>query len=670
MKAALILCPAVASAASLNPVSKVIQMLTDMKVSGTKAIEDEAQVMHDYNNFVLRNRQEFEYQVKTGIAKGEELTATIQKAESDVNLFGEKIKELDGQIKTLENDKATANTNRAAGAAEYDKQHQDYDETLYAIDAAITTLQSTGGDKPQAMMMLQQAAKGGADKKSRGMRRVLAEISLLQGGDDDAPNGAPSVAAYESQTGGVVEMLTALKDKFRKEIGDLEKEEMNSVSAHSVVLTHLEEVIRNLQREHEANVQSKAAASKTAAEAKGELSITENKLTEDKKMLEELNVTFDTKKATFEENQKVRKEEVEALGKAVEMLSSPEIQGNYEKHVKSLLAEGWPLVKKGPIVSLLQMGSQKRAMTHKSAVEFLRSRASALRSTNLADLVSKATDSPFAKVIEMVEGLLAKLAEEASSEADHKAFCDEELKNNKLERNELEATAARLRAEADAAAAKVKEMADEIAALAAQQAELQQAMAEATTQRSGEKELNLAAIKDAKLSQTAVAQATAVLKEFYEKQGGSFLQRFMGKQVPEMEAYSGMQGKSGGVMGMLEVIQSDFARLETDTSAAEDQAASEYATFMEDSEADNKMKHDAEFKLSLDKDQKDFEREQAEKDFAATTEQLDKSNAYYQELKPQCIDVNVSFEERTKMRQEEIKALNEAYDILAEKASF
>merc|ERR1719301_329981 len=68
--------------------------------------------------------------------------------------------------------------------------------------------------------------------------------------------------------------------------------------------------------------------------------------------------------------------------------------------------------------------------------------------------------------------------------------------------------------------------------------------------------------------QTAVAQALTVLKEFYENaaEATALLQ---GKQKPEIfdEPYTGMQSENGGVVGMLEVIQSDFARLETDTKA-------------------------------------------------------------------------------------------------------
>ena len=85
-------------------------------------------------------------------------------------------------------------------------------------------------------------------------------------------------------------------------------------------------------------------------------------------------------------------------------------------------------------------------------------------------------------------------------------------------------------------------------------------------------------------AQTAVAQALTVLKEFYEKaaEATALLQ---GKQKPEIfdEPYTGMQSENGGVVGMLEVIQSDFARLETDTKAAEAEAQKAFDEFTSES---------------------------------------------------------------------------------------
>merc|ERR1719345_571054 len=189
-------------------------------------------------------------------------------------------------------------------------------------------------------------------------------------------------------------------------------------------------------------------------------------------------------------------------------------------------------------------------------------------------------------------------------------------------------------------------------------------MSEATTQRTEEKATNTATMADAAAGEDAVKAALVVLKEFYSSQG-SFLQ---GKQVPEMAAYKGMGSAKGGVVGMLEVIVSDFARLHADTKASETAAATEYDGFMSDMTGSNKAKHDLEFKTSLAKDKAEFEQGEKTKDLGSTQAELDKALEYQQYLKPVCLEVHVSYEERVAGRKAEIAALKEAYETLDQKA--
>merc|ERR1719217_193982 len=116
-------------------------------------------------------------------------------------------------------------------------------------------------------------------------------------------------------------------------------------------------------------------------------------------------------------------------------------------------------------------------------------------------------------------------------------------------------------------------------------------MAKATDLRNAEKAKNAETIEDAKEAQTAVAEALVVLKDFYAKaeEATAFVQK--GEQ-PEIfdEPYQGMGDENGGVVGMLEVIESDFARLEAETAAAEASAQKEYDDFMADSKIDKTKK--------------------------------------------------------------------------------
>merc|ERR1719233_678264 len=119
---------------------------------------------------------------------------------------------------------------------------------------------------------------------------------------------------------------------------------------------------------------------------------------------------------------------------------------------------------------------------------------------------------------------------------------------------------------------------------------------------------------------------------------------------------------------MLEVIQSDFARLEATASAAESQAQTEYEQFVELSKKDKETKHKDAFDQTMQKDRDEHTRKLVQKDLGSVTDELVAAQKYYDSLKPQCLQVHVSYEERVAMREEEIKALQEAYDALDKKS--
>merc|ERR1719305_2243600 len=138
----------------------------------------------------------------------------------------------------------------------------------------------------------------------------------------------------------------------------------------------------------------------------------------------------------------------------------------------------------------------------------------------------------------------------------------------------------------------------EIADLTKAVADLDTATAEATELREEEKAKNAVTIDDATKAQEAVA---SVLKEFYDKASTATSLVQTEKKQPEVfdAPYQGMQSNAGGVVGMIEVIQSDFARLESETTASEAANQKEYDEFMHDSAVDKQAKtKDIDYKSS------------------------------------------------------------------------
>jgi len=268
----------------------------------------------------------------------------------------------------------------------------------------------------------------------------------------------------------------------------------------------------------------------------------------------------------------------------------------------------------------------------------------------------------------MIKDLIVKLMEEAAEEAEHKAWCDTELSSNEQTRKEKTAAVESLHAQKDELEASIAKLTEDIAELAQAIADLDAAMAKYTSLRNEEKAKNKATTADAKAAQTAVAQALTVLKDFYEKaaEATSFAQSRQQPESPEIfdSEYKGMQSGNGGVVGMLEVIESDFARLEADTKAAEESAQKEYDEFMTDSATDKSKKTtDSEHKTAKKQDESQTLTQTME-DLQGTQEELDAALAYFDKLKPSCVDAGVSFEERVARRKEEIESLQQALQVL------
>jgi len=328
--------------------------------------------------------------------------------------------------------------------------------------------------------------------------------------------------------------------------------------------------------------------------------------------------------------------------------------------------------------ALVQQPHSSDAEVRRRALEFLQGRAKRLGSTYLAMAAAHLVNDPFVKVKKMIKDLIVKLMEQTNAEADEHAYCTTELATNKETRTnkaaeveELTATVEKLTAESAQLASEIQELSDDIAEIKGQQAE-------ATKMRSEEKATNSQTAQDAKEAAIAVERATQVLKEFYSKaaeaallQGGADGRAASEALRSEMAAadkgkapYKGMQASSGGIFGLLEVVLSDFTRLEAQTLSAEETAQTSFEKFMDESNENVAVKEAEVAHKTSSRQIADEKNTQTRKELGLTQGELDKALNYYDKLKAQCLDTGLSYEKRKKAREEEIQSLKEALEIL------
>merc|ERR1719183_3519155 len=111
------------------------------------------------------------------------------------------------------------------------------------------------------------------------MKRVLA--AFLEMKSKEEAEGPPAVAAYETQSGGIVEMLKKLAKKFQKELADCEEEEANKAHNYDLEMLHLSNSIEAAKGDREEKQEVKASKAGEKAQAEGQLADTQADLADD-----------------------------------------------------------------------------------------------------------------------------------------------------------------------------------------------------------------------------------------------------------------------------------------------------------------------------------------------------------------------------------------------------
>merc|ERR1719359_755473 len=554
-------------------------------------------------------------------------------------------------IASWEGDKDEATALRRQEHADYEATHKDYSESIDALERAINVLKKQDYNRVQASLL--QVVKLNIPAESK--RVITAFLNTDSNTEGFMDYQAPESAAYEFQSGGVVDMLEKLLTKFEDELAQLEKEESNAEHAFQMLAQDLSNQIASATDSRNQKNEEKANTEQALADAKGDLAETTADRDADQKYLDETNSLCEQKTSEYEARQKLRAEEIDAISQAIEIISS-QVAGLAEKHLPTLVQTSF--------VQLRASASSPKM----EAANFLRAKAQKLNSRVLFQLAERAQEDPFKKVKKMIQDLITRLMEDANEEAEHKGWCDTELATNEQTRNTKTQNINDLTAQIDKMTADIAELTQQIADLNQELQDLDAAVAEATKIRQEEHAKNTETIQDATDAQAAVSQALAILKEFYASaaQATAFNQADPTKDAPDTWTvkYVGMQGAAGGVVGMLEVIQSDFARLETETSVDEESAQAAYEKFMAESAVTKTAKtKDVEYK-TLEKDNLSGKLATTKSDRDGEQKELDAALAYYEKLKPSCVDAGVSYEDRVARRKEEIESLQQALRIL------
>jgi len=343
----------------------------------------------------------------------------------------------------------------------------------------------------------------------------------------------------------------------------------------------------------------------------------------------------------------------------------------------------------GQTYSLFQLSSgsnmQTRAdLAQVEVVTMVKHLAQKHHSTALAQLASRiaavmrmgnsAGDDPFGKVKGLISEMISKLEAQAGAEASEKAYCDEQIAKTEEKKVDLEADISKLSAKIDVASTNSADLKAQVKDLQADLASLAQLQAEMDKMRQESHAAFVQAKADLELGLQGVRQALTVLREYY---GGSAallqgeLSASMQQPQPDKPLlHSSATGAGNGIIGILEVVESDFAKNLAKETTEEDDAESNYQKTTQENKVTKTLKEqDVKYKTQeftgLDKSIADMtgDRETSDAELSAVME-------YYAKIKDRCIAKPETYAARKGRREAEISGLKEALAILEDETAF
>jgi len=351
----------------------------------------------------------------------------------------------------------------------------------------------------------------------------------------------------------------------------------------------------------------------------------------------------------WEERQKTRQLEMEAVSKALAVLSGDDAHDLFTRTFN-------------PAFLQVDRQDSRRARASK----LLSDVAKKMNNPKLSNLAYRVRLDAFTRVKKAIDDMVAQLLKEKEDEIKHKDFCVDEFNTNQLQTEKKEREKKDLIAKIEDLEMTIKSLADAIAKLKAEIAEMQVQMKRAGEDREKENKEFQTTVADQRATQKLLKAALTVLQDFYGKKA-AFLQQ---KQPagppppPGFEEYK-KNAASGGVMKMIEEIINDAKAMEAEAIRSEEDAQKAYEDFVKETNASIEAKskeivNKSELKAKAESDL--VETKEAKEAVMLELEQLSNYNA---ELHQSCDFVMKNFDVRQTARDEEIEALKQAKAILS-----
>jgi len=645
-----------------RPVSKVITLLKDMLKQLEKEAEEDEEIYDKLACWCETNDKEKTKAIADAEAKIEDLTNKIEELTALSAKLNTEIKNLESEVAKNQEALDQATAIREKQLAEFNAEEKDLLESISALKAAITVLSKHQGGAflqvpyahASAVAMTLQQQMQRHSNLLRGVispsqkRQIAAFIQAPQDYFDAKPTFKQS---YAPQSGEIYGILTQMLETFEANLSQSQKEEMENQKAYEDLKAAKEAEIAAGQEQIEKKTAELADTDEKNAQAKEDLEDTKKSLSADEQFLMMLKEKCAMTDKEWEERQKTRQLEMEAVSKALAVLSGDDAHDLFTRTFNPAFVE-------------VAVTSKRR----EAASQLLTLVAKKLNSPRLSALAYKVRLDAFTRVKKAIDDMITQLMKEKADEIKHKDFCVDEFNTNQLQTEKKEREKSDLIAKIEDLEMTIKALTEAIEKLKSEIAEMQLQMKRAGEDREKENKEFQTTVADQRETQRLLKAALNVLQDFYGKKA-ALLQGRKQEPVgppppPGFEEYK-KNAASGGVMDMIQQIISDAKAMEAEAIRSEEDAQKAYEDFVKETNASIEAKSKEIVNKSEEKAKAESELVETKEAKEAVMLELEQLSNYNAELHQSCDFVMKNFDVRQTARDEEVEALKQAKAILS-----
>merc|ERR1719253_1638308 len=593
-----------------NPIRKVVTLLQDMQKEIEAEGEKEEEAFDKFMCYCDGSTGDMQKGADAGAQKADELASQLEALKAEKTQLEQELVQHQADRATAKQDASKADNLRTKENKEFTAAELDMKTNIAAMKGAIAALSKGVGafvQMPQDQSLrVQRAVTASREADDYTKQQVL---SMLQSGE-----------AVQGSTDQIIGMLKAMQEEMEGDLASAQDTEASAVASFQELSAAKASEIEAATSAIEAKTKREGEVAVEIVQTADDLEDTQADVAETQKFLADLAQQCASKKAEWSERQKLRAEEVAAIGMAIKVLNDD---------------DALDLFKKTAFVQGDELGFLQKSTTHSKALRARQVLVSlAQKSTShqsqlslMATLLkSKAVD--FSKITNMIDGMVQVLTKEQEDDASQKKFCEQEFAKSAAEKKVNEEALQGLAASLEVMGATVETLAGEIGSLQEEIKNLDNAVAEATAQRKDEHSEYMQKSAENQAATQLVEKAKNILNKFYrpnlykappkreltqEEQilassGRSDLiateapELIAGTQIPvfvqvraangavpapppeTFGAYQKKDGKSNGVMALMDEMIGDLKSDLTDAKHGEEQAQADYERLMQASQ--------------------------------------------------------------------------------------